>query len=85
MSVMKKHRLKCNLTQEELGDAVGKIKGIRGISKVSKGWISQIESGKDNCPLWLTVAIARVLRCNVDTLFRPVVERKTRYVVRRGR
>ena len=83
-SVMKKYRLKRNLSQEELGDEVGEC-GIEGCSKVSKGWISQIESGKDNCPLWLTVAIARVLRCNVDTLFRPVVERKTRYIVRRGR
>ena len=75
MSVMKIHRLKCNLTQEELGDD----KRVN----VSKGWISQIESGKDNCPVWLAKAIATVLRCDVDTLFKPVVERKTRYVVRK--
>ena len=77
MSVMKKRRMKQDLTQEELGDD----KRVN----VSKGWISQIENGKDNCPEWLAKAIASVLRCNVDTLFKTVAERKTRYVARSGR
>ncbi len=81
MSVMKKHRLKRNLSQEELGNDVKKTK--TGQSKISKGWISQIENGKDNCPKWLAEAIAEVLRCDVDTLFKTVVERKKRYVARK--
>ena len=72
-NAIEKYRNKMDITQMELADMV----------KVSKGFMSRIESGKDNCPKWLTEAIATVLRCDADTLFRPVVERKTRYVVRR--
>jgi len=64
-----------DITQMELADKV----------KVTKGFMSRIESGKDYCPEWLTEAIAKVLRCDVDTLFKRVTERKTRYVARRGR
>ena len=73
MSAIKRHRVKRNLTQYELGDEVG----------ISKGWISQIENGKDNCPKWLAEKIAKVLRCDVDTLFKTVVERKSRYIARK--
>ena len=83
MSVMKAYREKRKLTQEALGKAVGKVEGIRGVSTVSKGYISQIENSKDNCADWLALAIAAVLRCDVDTLFKTVVERKSRYVVRK--
>jgi len=73
MNAIKKYRIKCDLTQYELAEKV----------KISKGYMSKIESGED-CPEWLAEAIAAVLRCSVGTIFKPVVERKTRYVVRRG-
>lgn len=82
-SVMRKYRRNMDITMEELGDMVGEVKGIRGVSKVSRGFINNIEKGTDNCPEWLTLAIAKVLRCDVDTLFKKVTERKTRYVVRK--
>ena len=73
MSAIKKHRMKMDITQVELADLAG----------VSKGYMSQIENSKDNCADWLALAIAAVLRCDVDTLFKTVVERKSRYVVRK--
>ena len=73
MNAIKKYRNKMDISQVELADMVN----------ITKGFMSRIESGKDYCPWRLTEAIATVLRCNVDTLFKPVVERKTRYVVRR--
>ena len=75
-TVMRKYRRGMDITMEELGDMVGKVKGIKGVSKVSRGFINNIEKGRDNCPAWLTEAIAAVLRCDVDTLFKTVVERK---------
>lgn len=62
-----------DITQVELADMV----------KVSKSFMSQIESGKDNCPLWLVEKIAKVLRRDPDTLFKTVTERKKRYVARK--
>lgn len=74
-SIMKARRRKLNITLHELSDLTG----------VSKSFLSQIENAKDNCPVWLMEKIAEVLRCKSDTVFKPVVERKTRYVVRRAR
>ena len=68
---------------EELGDLVGGVKSIRGVSKVSRSYINNIEKGTNNCPEWLAEAIAKVLRCDVDTLFKTVVERKSRYIARK--
>ena len=62
-----------DMTQVELADK----------ESVSKGFVSQIESGLTNCAIWLVEAIAKVLRCDTDTLFKKVVERKTRYVARK--
>ena len=74
-SVMRRYRLKSKLMQTTLGDMVG----------LPSDTIWRIENRSQPCDKQIAVAIARVLRCNVDTLFRPVVERKTRYMVRRGR
>ena len=62
-----------DIYQVELAEMVG----------VSKGFMSQVESGEKECSLWLVEKIAKVLRCDPDTLFKKVVKRKTRYVVRK--
>ena len=76
MNAIKKYRMECDLTQYELADMVG----------ISKGYMSKIESGTNNCPEWLAVSIAYVLRCKADTIFKPVVVQETRlYKVRKVR
>ena len=84
MTTMKKRRRAMNITQEELGKAVGKAK-VKDCTAVSGAWICQIENGKDNCPAWLAKAIAKVLRRDTRTLFRRVVEYKAWYVAKEKR
>lgn len=81
MTAMKKRRRAMDITQEELGELVGKTK-IKGCTEVSRSWICEIENGNDNCPRWLALAIAKVLRRSTSTLFKRVIEYKAWYVAK---
>ena len=62
------------MTQTELGRRTGILNSM----------IWKIENDAYKCSEQDAKAIATVLRCKVDTLFKPVTKRKTRYVVRRS-